>query len=95
MSKKGPAKKLMGPFIALIELNGTNKKRRGDADNRIKAVLDYATRIELIEDDRFAEWVVVGWISDPETAPVYGCRLTILPYDQKKGLPFLAALLDQ
>ena len=84
---------LEGPFIALITLNGTNKKRRGDADNRIKAVLDYAARVGLIENDKFAEWIIVGWVADPEKAPPYGCELKIIKY-KGEGPQEIAALLS-
>jgi hypothetical protein len=92
LTKRGPIKTLVGPFFALLELHATGRKRRSDADNRFKVPLDFATRIGLIEDDRFMQWGLVGWIDDPAQAPPYGCRLTIWPC-QKKGLPVSVAAL--
>ena len=92
MHKKARMAKLCGPFVAVLELHTMDKRRRKDADNRVKAVLDYAVRIGLIEDDRFAEWVMVGWTHDPTRAP-YGALLTLWPWQREKGLPELAALV--
>ena len=64
---------IMGPCEADILLN--IDKGIGDLDNRLKAVLDFAQRIELIDNDKLimqlrAAWVKASW------APV-GCRLTL------------------
>lgn len=47
---------------------------RLDADNGIKALIDYARRIELVHDDnrKFLRKITVEWGEAPE-----GCRLTI------------------
>jgi len=82
---------LVGPFVYFLEIHTTDKRRRKDADNRIKAALDYATRLGLIEDDKFQEWGITGW-STADRAP-YGCRLTILPFDKKEG-PHMADLMS-
>jgi Holliday junction resolvase RusA-like endonuclease len=49
---------------------------RADLDNGIKAVIDYARRIELVRDDspRYLRSVVVEW-GEVRT----GCRLTLTP----------------
>ena len=87
MHKKGPIKMLMGPFVAILELHSTDGRKRRDCDNRIKAAIDYAVRLGLVQDDSFMEWVVAGWTDEP---PPHGCRLTIL---QKEGLGSLPALI--
>lgn len=94
LTKRGPIKMLVGPFFALLELHTTDKRRRKDADNRWKAVLDYATRIGLIQDDCHMQWGLVGWVDDATVAPPYGCRLTIWPC-KKKGPPNMATLIAE
>ena len=85
INKKGPIRKLIGPFVAVLELYTTDKRCRRDADNRLKAPLDYCVRLGLVEDDSKAEIVVAGWVSDSSKAP-HGAVLTIYPY-KKEGLP--------
>jgi Holliday junction resolvase RusA-like endonuclease len=95
MNKIGPLRTIEGKFIAVIELHATGKKRKtSDCDNLAKVCLDYAQRTRLIENDKFAQWVCIGWVDDLAIAPPYGARLTITPYDKEKGLPFLAALVE-
>jgi Holliday junction resolvase RusA-like endonuclease len=60
-------------FSATILLD--RSRRRGDADNRIKAVLDWAQRVELVRDDRLCEEVTARWVISSE-APA-GCRLIL------------------
>jgi hypothetical protein len=47
-----------------------------DLDNGIKALLDYARRIELVRDDspRYLRRLVVEWSEAPR-----GCRLMLTP----------------
>ncbi len=63
-------KRNKGPFMCSIVHNAA--KRRGDADNRIKAVLDWLQRAEIIENDSLAEFVSAEWGNAPE-----GCRVTL------------------
>ena len=63
--------KVSGRYCVLITLN--NKKRRGDCDNRIKAVLDWLRRAELTDDDRHCDEVIARWGDAPA-----GCRVLIL-----------------
>ena len=96
MQKKGPIQMLEGPFIALLELHATGRKRKtSDADNFLKAAGDYIARVGLIENDKFMQWCLVGWVDDPALAPPYGCRLTVMEWDKKKGLPELTSLIAQ
>ena len=64
---------IMGPCEAEILLN--IDKGIGDLDNRLKAVLDFAQRIELIHDDKLVMHLHAAWVI-PSRAPV-GCRLTL------------------
>lgn len=48
------------------------KRRRGDADNKIKVVLDWLQRVGLIENDELCDFVSVAWGRAPE-----GCRIRI------------------
>ncbi len=84
----------MGPFVAVLQLHTIDMRRRKDADNRIKASLDYCTRLGLIEDDSKAEIVMAGWVADSSKAP-HGACLTIYPY-KKECLPeLLTGLIEK
>lgn len=79
MANRGLAgrKKITGPFTAHLTLRSSGRdiggiNQRGDLDNKIKAVLDYAQRVELIADDKFCERLLVEWGEAPE-----GCRLIL------------------
>jgi crossover junction endodeoxyribonuclease RusA len=61
-----------GHFRAVITLN--EKKRRGDADNRVKAVFDFLQRVEIIENDSLCDGVTVEWGWAPE-----GCHVLLIP----------------
>lgn len=60
-------------FKAIILLDRSS--RLGDIDNRIKCVLDWAQRSELIKNDRLCEEITARWVS-PIEAPS-GCRLIL------------------
>lgn len=66
-------------FKALILLDRaqrlTSKGNASDVDNRIKAVLDWAQRSELIANDALCEEVTARWAPTAE-AP-HGCRLVL------------------
>jgi Holliday junction resolvase RusA-like endonuclease len=71
------AVRITGPFVAEIGLCAPKGYPRGDLDNRIKAVLDYAQRIEIVSNDKHCQRLVVEWVEE-DTAP-HGCRLTLRP----------------
>lgn len=64
-------KKITGKFEAEITL----KRQRGDLDNRIKGVLDWAQSRELIADDKLCEKLTVQWGEAP-----HGCVLILRPF---------------
>jgi Holliday junction resolvase RusA-like endonuclease len=72
MAMRPRPKKVVGHFTVRITLDQT--RRRGDADNRNKGVLDWLQRAGLIENDSKADDVSIGW----GEAPI-GCRVTITP----------------
>lgn len=61
------------PFEATILLNAD--AGQGDVDNRIKCLLDYAQRIEIIKNDKLCRKVTAEWVT-PSRAP-FGCRLIL------------------
>lgn len=61
------------PFEATILLNAD--AGIGDGDNRIKVVLDYAQRIELIKNDSLCRKGNWEWV--PASQAPYGARLII------------------
>ncbi len=66
--------RISGPFQATVTLD---ERHCGlDLDNGIKALLDYARRLELVPDDRprYLRRLVVEW---GEAAA--GCRVTLTP----------------
>jgi crossover junction endodeoxyribonuclease RusA len=63
--------KISGEFEAHITLD-KNHPRPGDLDNRIKATLDFAQRIEVIANDKFCQKLTVERGKAPE-----GCRLVL------------------
>jgi crossover junction endodeoxyribonuclease RusA len=62
-------------FTALILLDRARRTPRTDVDNRIKAVLDLAQRLALIQDDTLCDEVTARWAPTHE-APS-GCRLIL------------------
>ena len=60
-------------FTALILLDVG--RRKGDADNRIKACLDWAQRLGLVTNDSLCDEVTARWVPTHE-AP-HGCRLVL------------------
>jgi Holliday junction resolvase RusA-like endonuclease len=63
---------LTGPFHCEIILDRNERRRAGDLDNRIKPLLDWAQRAELIRNDRDLERLTAFWGEAP-----HGCRLTL------------------
>lgn len=78
MSERGWTKKrLAGPFEIEIDLCCPAKHPRGDLDNRIKAVLDYLQRAEIVSNDKYCQRLLVQWV-EQERAP-HGCRVILRP----------------
>lgn len=76
MSERGWSKKrLIGPFEIEIGLCPPKSHPRGDLDNRIKAVLDWLQRANIIVNDKFCQRLVVQWV--PTEAAPCGCRATL------------------
>lgn len=76
MSTRGWTKKrVAGPFEIEIDLCCPTNYPRGDLDNRIKAVLDYLQRAEVISNDKNCVRLVVQWV-EQYLAP-HGCRATV------------------
>lgn len=65
-----PRPRITGHFTVSITLN--EGKRRGDADNRAKVILDALQRCAIIENDKLADSVLVRWGYAPE-----GCRVDL------------------
>lgn len=64
---------IMGPCEAWLTFNV--EAGIGDLDNRIKAILDYAQRVELVDNDKLIMRLVAEW-AQPVRAPA-GCRLIL------------------
>lgn len=65
----------IAPFDGRVEVHiDLDESRRGDADNRIKAVLDLLVRHKILRGDskRFVRRVSAGWEA------ITGCRVSIL-----------------
>lgn len=68
-------RKIIGPCEAHIWLNMSMARSGSDIDNRVKAVLDYLQRIELLDNDKLVMKLTVEW-AKPSAAPI-GCRVTL------------------
>lgn len=71
--KQYPRQKLHGPFSAHILLNIS--AGHGDADNRIKAVLDWCVSRAIVDDDMHCRKLTVEWAA--ATRAPAGCRVTL------------------
>jgi hypothetical protein len=69
---------MSGPFAAELILD-ESRPRRIDLDNAAKCCLDYAVRIELVEDDRFASKLSIELGHAP-----HGAILRIWPADAER-----------
>ena len=74
IQKKGQPRKIEGNFKAVLIL-AKRKSGKGDLDNFIKCVLDFAVNHQLVSDDRLCRALYVRWGTEQE-APM-GCRLTL------------------
>jgi Holliday junction resolvase RusA-like endonuclease len=70
---RGRRRKISGPFAATVLIN--IDMARGDLDNRIKAVLDWAQDRELISNDRHCMKLTAEWV--PASRAPAGCHLTL------------------
>jgi hypothetical protein len=70
---------LGGRFILLLLLSKKHRRKNSDADNRVKAALDFCTNMGLIQDDKLLEVGTFMW-SPPEMAPE-GCRVILWSMD--------------
>ena len=70
---QGRIRRIDGKFTAYIKLN--EDAGRGDADNRVKVVLDLAQRCGLVADDKHCRRVTIEWV-EAANAPE-GCRLRL------------------
>lgn len=77
--KRGPLKKISGEFVGLLQVVRRDK-RRTDIDNRSKGVLDYCTRLGIIEDDSFCKMIPLMWVNE-QHLDGHACRITIWPLD--------------
>lgn len=68
-----PLKAVQGHFDAIITLD--ERRRRADADNLIKVILDFLQRAELIENDRLCDRITAFWGDTTR----YGCDVSIAP----------------
>lgn len=72
-NRSRPNHTIAGPCSAELLLN--IEGGMGDSDNRIKAVLDYAQRIRLVDNDKLVMRGTWAWVK-PALAP-RGCRLIL------------------
>ena len=67
-------KKVRGHFT--IDISFPRKRRgRSDVDNRVKAVLDWLQRVELIDNDSLCDGVEASWVDTIDDE----CIVAILP----------------
>ena len=63
-----------GPFTCEIILSSEKRRHNADCDNRIKPILDFLQRVELIENDSLCDRVSIEWGEAKE-----GCRVYVQP----------------
>ena len=73
-----PLGKITGPFIAEISLSAS-EFGQFDPDNRVKPLMDYLQRIEVIENDKLCWLLIVRW--RPEVAADH-CKVELRPRDE-------------
>lgn len=66
---------IRGSFSIAIGLCPPKGHKRGDIDNRVKAVLDFMQRVAVIENDKHCQRLLVEWV-ESVSAP-HGCRVTV------------------
>ena len=66
------ATKIPGLFSAEIVIDIGERRRAGDLDNRIKAILDWCQARDLVRNDRDLEELTIRWGEAP-----HGCRITL------------------
>lgn len=70
-NRRLPGTKIIGKFEIIIIF----ERDKSDNHNRIKALMDWLQRVELIENDRLSERMIVLW-GDPNS----GCRVRLRPF---------------
>jgi len=60
---------ISGNFRAILILDSTQRSRK-DLDNRIKAILDFCTENQIVEDDKLCDALLVKWGLAPLGAQV-------------------------
>lgn len=83
MLHKREWKPVAGHFSAAVTLD--EKRRRGDVDNRIKVVLDWLQRVELIENDKFCDAITIRWGHAPEGVRVLLCSNSLPVADARRA----------
>ena len=71
LEQKQGQKAIQGHFLATLILN--EKKRRGDLDNRAKAVLDALQGWYLIENDSLCDRLTIYWGQCQHGCRIYAC----------------------
>lgn len=62
---------IAGHFRAHITLDET-RRGNSDADNRVKCLMDFLQRVQIIENDKLCDGLTVTWGRAPE-----GCRIRL------------------
>lgn len=66
-----PLPRIAGRFSARLVLDTARRRSNTDADNRVKVVMDWLQRVEVITNDSQADRVSVEWGEAPEGCRVY------------------------
>lgn len=74
MAIRPKPQRVSGRYEIEIILDQLQRKKRGDAGNYEKCVSDYLQRIELIDNDKFADQVLIRWGEAPA-----GVRVIVRP----------------
>lgn len=71
LTTQKPLPFIQGQFTATITLD--ERKRKGDADNRIKAPMDQLQRVGIITNDKFCNKITAQW------GEADGCTVELVP----------------
>lgn len=76
VKRENKGREITGQFEAIVTISGEHTSI--DLDNGVKALLDYARRLELVPDDspKYLRKLTVEWGKAQE-----GCRLTLRPIE--------------
>ena len=67
--RKEQPRNISGNFRAILILDSTQRSRK-DLDNRIKAILDFCTENQIVDDDKFCDALLVKWGLAPMGAQI-------------------------